>query len=160
MQELSVEGIFTPDDTPAQQAALARLETALALVEGWVCHVVDSAAGDRLPSVVRLGEAFRRRRAAGGPAEQTFAALVGLELRPRRLREAAALWAALTEHRGIAGRDALWGHPDLLPGDEDFADPVGYAQSQLDLSELDLSGLDDEPPADPNEPDGPSGAAQ
>src|SRR6266568_3152668 len=84
MQELSVEGIFTPDDTPAQQAALARLETALALVEGWVCHVVDSAAGDRLPDVVRLGEAFRRRRAAGGPAEQTFAALVGLELRPRR----------------------------------------------------------------------------
>ncbi len=142
MQELSVEGIFTPDDTPAQQAALARLETALALVEGWVCHVVDSAAGDRLPDVVRLGEAFRRRRAAGGPAEQTFAALVGLELRPRRLREAAALWAALTEHRGTSGRDALWGHPDLLPGEDDFADPDAYARSELDLSSLDLSDLD------------------
>ena len=153
MQELSVEGIFTPADTPAQQAALARLETALALVDGWVCHVVDSAAGDRLPSVVRLGEAFRRRRAAGGPAEQTFAALVGLELRPRRLREAAALWAALAEHRGVSGRDALWGHPDLLPSDEDFADPDAYARSELDLSELDLSGLEDEgpPPSDPAE---------
>ena len=90
-----LEGIFTPDDTPAQKAALARLETALALVEGWVCHVVDRAAGDRLPDVGRLAETFRRRRAAGGPAEQTFAALVGLELRPRRLREATALWAAL-----------------------------------------------------------------
>ena len=146
MQELSVEGIFTPDDTPAQQAALARLETALALVEGWVCHVVDSAAGDRLPSVVRLAEAFRRRRAAGGPAEQTFAALVGLELRPRRLREAAALWSALTEHRGISGRDALWGHPDLLPSDDDFADPQAYARAQLDLS--DLGDLDDPPPSD------------
>jgi len=142
MQELSVEGIFTPEDTPAQQAALARLETALALVEGWVCHVVDSAAGQRLPDVVRLAEAFRRRRAAGGPAEQTFAALVGLELRPRRLREAAALWAALTEHRGISGRDALWGHPDLLPAADDFADPHGYARSQLDLAELDLSDFD------------------
>lgn len=137
MQELSVEGIFTPDDTPQQKAALARLETALALVEGWVCHVVDSAAGDRLPDVVRLAEAFRRRRAAGGPAEQTFAALVGLELRPRRLREAAALWSALTEHRGIAGRDALWGHPDLLPGEEDFANPEGFARSQLDLGDID-----------------------
>jgi putative hydrolase len=145
MQELSVEGIFTPDDTPAQQAALARLETALALVEGWVCHVVDSAAADRLPDVVRLAEAFRRRRAAGGPAEQTFAALVGLELRPRRLREAAALWAALAEHRGTGGRDALWGHPDLLPGNDDFADPEGFARSQLDLGDLgdlDLSDLD------------------
>ncbi|MFI6762936.1 zinc-dependent metalloprotease [Micromonospora sp. NPDC050417] len=137
VQALALEGIFTPEDTPSQKASLARLETALALVEGWVCHVVDSAAAERLPNVVRLGEAFRRRRAAGGPAEQTFAALVGLELRPRRLREAAALWAALTEYRGIAGRDAVWGHPDLLPSGEEFADPEGFARAQLDLNELD-----------------------
>ncbi|HKD98800.1 MAG TPA: zinc-dependent metalloprotease [Micromonosporaceae bacterium] len=136
MQSLALDGIFTPDDTPAQKAALARLETILALIEGWVCHVVDTAAADRLPNVVALGEAFRRRRAAGGPAEQTFAALVGLELRPRRLREATALWAALTEHRGISGRDDLWGHPDLLPSADDFADPEAYARSQLDLGSL------------------------
>jgi putative hydrolase len=145
-QELVLEGIFTPEDTPQQRAALARLETALALIEGWVCHVVDRAAGDRLPDVVRLSEAFRRRRAAGGPAEQTFAALVGLELRPRKLREATALWAALAKHRGIAGRDALWGHPDLLPDEDAFADPEGYAQSQLDIGDL---GFNDEPKADP-----------
>jgi putative hydrolase len=128
MQELQIEGIFTPEDSPQQKAALARLETALALVEGWVCHVVDAAATERLPNVVRLSEAFRRRRAAGGPAEQTFAALVGLELRPRRLREAAALWAVLTEQRGIEGRDGIWGHPDLLPAEEDFADPAAFAR--------------------------------
>jgi hypothetical protein len=101
---------------------------------------------------VKLAEAFRRRRAAGGPAESTFAALVGLELRPRRLREAAALWTALTEHRGVPGRDALWGHPDLLPSDDDFADPVAYAQSQLDLGMLE--GFDDlaKPASDNPEP--------
>jgi putative hydrolase len=136
MQELQMSGIFTPDDSPAQQAALRRLETVLALIEGWVCHVVDIAAEGRLPNVSRLGEAFRRRRAAGGPAEQTFAALVGLEMRPRRLREATKLWEALTEHRGVSGRDALWGHPDLLPTDDDFADPQAYAQAQLSLSDL------------------------
>lgn len=134
--EIILEGIFTPVDTPQQQAALARLETALALVEGWVCHVVDKAASGRLPDIARLGEAFRRRRAAGGPAEQTFAALVGLDLRPRRLREAAALWAALTEHRGVSGRDALWGHPDLMPDAEAFADPDTFASSRLDLDDL------------------------
>jgi putative hydrolase len=135
-QELVLEGIFTPEDTPQQRAALARLETVLALVEGWVCHVVDRAAGDRLPDVIKLSEAFRRRRAAGGPAEQTFSALVGLELRPRRLREATALWEALTEHRGVAGRDALWGHPDLLPDEGAFSAPEEFARSQFD-SELD-----------------------
>jgi putative hydrolase len=133
MRQLQVEGIFSPDSTPEQTAALTRLETALALVEGWVCHLVDTAAADRLPDVVRLSEAFRRRRAAGGPAEQTFAALVGLELRPRRLREATALWSALTTHRGVEGRDGVWGHPDLLPTEDDFTDPEGFAQRPPDL---------------------------
>jgi putative hydrolase len=143
MQAMALEGIFTPEDTPQQKASLARLETALALIEGWVGFVVDSAAGDRLPSVAALGEAFRRRRAAGGPAEQTFAALVGLELRPRRLREAGALWAAVTEQRGVQGRDALWEHPDLLPTDDDFADPAAFASGQKsdwDISELEGLG--------------------
>jgi putative hydrolase len=145
MQAMALEGIFTPEDTPQQKASLARLETALALIEGWVGHVVDNAAGDRLPSVASLAEAFRRRRAAGGPAEQTFAALVGLELRPRRLREAGALWAAVTQQRGIQGRDALWGHPDLLPTDEDFANPEVFAQGSADWDISELDNLDKGP---------------
>ena len=95
-------------------------------------HVVQRATESRLPDADRLAETFRRRRAAGGPAEQTFSALVGLELRPRRLREATALWAALTEHRGVDGRDAVWGHPDLLPSDDDFADPEAFARPSED----------------------------
>jgi len=132
MGDLQLEGIFTSDDTPGQKAALARLETALALVEGWVSHVVDRAGNDRLPDADKLAETFRRRRAAGGPAEQTFAALVGLELRPRRLREATAVWNALLEQRGVDGRDAIWSHPDLLPSDDDFADPDAFAHPDDD----------------------------
>jgi putative hydrolase len=155
MQELQMSGIFTPDDSPAQQAALRRLETVLALIEGWVTHVVETAAQDRLPNLARLSEAFRRRRAAGGPAEQTFAALVGLEMRPRRLREAAKLWEALTEHRGVSGRDALWGHPDLLPTDDDFADPQAYAEAQLTLSDLGDFDADLRKLTEGEEPEGP-----
>jgi putative hydrolase len=132
MQGVALEGIFSSEDSPTQKAALARLETVLALVEGWVSHVVHRASGSRLPDAERLAETFRRRRAAGGPAEQTFSALVGLELRPRRLREATALWEALVEHRGVAGRDAVWDHPDLLPAEDDFSDPQAFAQPKED----------------------------
>ncbi|HEY3502966.1 MAG TPA: zinc-dependent metalloprotease [Actinocatenispora sp.] len=149
MQELNFEGVFTPEDTPAQRAALNRLETSLALVEGWVTHVVAAAVADRLPNVERLAEAFRRRRAEGGPAEQTFAALVGLELRPRRLREATALWEALRSHRGIDGRDAVWSHPDLLPSADDFADPETFAGT----SSFDLADLGFDLPVDPPKPE-------
>ena len=120
-------GMFEPENTPAQLATLARLETALALVEGWVHSVVTVVAGERLPGASALGETLRRRRATGGPAEQTFATLVGLELRPRRLREAAALWDAMTARGGADARDALWGHPDLLPSGDDLDDPAGFA---------------------------------
>ena len=130
LQEVLSGGLFAVEKTPAQEAALARLETALALVEGWVDDVVGAAAADHLPNAAALGETTRRRRASGGPAEQTFATLVGLELRPRRLREAAALWRWLREQRGVDGRDAVWSHPDLLPTSDDLDDPVGYVQGE------------------------------
>ncbi len=133
--------LFQPEDTPQQKAALSRLETLLALVEGWVATVVSAAATGRLPQAGALAEAIRRRRATGGPAEQTFATLVGLELRPRRLREAAALWQQLTDVRGVAGRDAVWSHPDLLPTAEDLDDPAGFVAGP---AELDMSSLDQE----------------
>jgi putative hydrolase len=138
-EALSGEGLFRPEDTPAQKAALTRLETALALVEGWVATVVSAAARERLTHADALAEAIRRRRATGGPAEHTFATLVGLELRPRRLREAAAIWQGLTEARGIDGRDALWAHPDLLPAAEDLENPDTFVHGQ---PELDISGLE------------------
>ena len=153
-EALSGAAMFQPEDTPEQKAALARLETALALVEGWVSTVVATAAGGRLPQADALAEAIRRRRATGGPAERTFATLVGLELRPRRLREAADIWQGLTRERGITGRDAIWAHPDLLPTADDFDDPDGYVRGR---PELDISDLD-EPTADrpgEGEPDGP-----
>jgi putative hydrolase len=139
-EALSGEGLFRPEDTPAQKAALQRLETALALVEGWVATVVAVAARDRLTHADALAEAIRRRRATGGPAERTFATLVGLELRPRRLREAATIWQGLTEARGPDGRDALWGHPDLLPAADDLENPDAFVHGQ---QELDISDLDD-----------------
>ncbi len=126
LSELLGADAFTSPQSPEQQAALARLETALALVEGWVDEVTMAAVSGRLPAAPSLQEATRRRRASGGPAEQTFAALVGLELRPRRLRDAAALWQALREQRGIEGRDAIWQHPDLLPSSDDLDDPTGF----------------------------------
>ncbi|MCU1692686.1 MAG: hypothetical protein JWM64_1777, partial [Frankiales bacterium] len=133
LQRAMGDGLFDLEPTPAQQAALARLETALALVEGWVDAVVDAAASGTLPSSVQLRETVRRRRASGGPAEQTFQALVGLQLRPKRLREAAALWSAVAEARGAEGRDALWGHPDLLPGPTDLDDPAAFFARQQDV---------------------------
>ncbi|HRA04998.1 MAG TPA: zinc-dependent metalloprotease [Propionicimonas sp.] len=119
--------LFAPQVTEEQREVLERLETLLALVEGWVDEVVAQVAGRRMPAAAALIETLRRRRAAGGPAEAALKALVGLELRPRRTRDAANLWAATRATRGTEARDATWDHPDLVPTVADLADPMGFA---------------------------------
>ena len=133
--------MFAPQHSPAQQAALARLETLLALVEGWVDVVADRATREHLPQSEALGEAVRRRRATGGPAEKAFGALVGLELRPRRLRDAANLFAALEDSGGPAARDGAWRHPDLAPSTADLDDPLGYVErtARPEVDEMDAA---------------------
>ncbi|KQH79798.1 hydrolase [Mycobacterium gordonae] len=153
MENLLSQGVFEPKATPAQTQALERLETLLALIEGWVQTVVTAALGERLPGEAALSETLRRRRASGGPAEQTFATLVGLELRPRKLREAGALWQRLTEAAGMDARDAVWQHPDLLPGADDLDDPAAFIDRVIggDTSGIDeaIAGLEDDIREDP-----------
>jgi hypothetical protein len=42
------------------------------------------------------------------------------------MRDAANLWAALRDARGMEGRDAVWSHPDLVPTSADLDDPLGF----------------------------------
>jgi uncharacterized protein (DUF2342 family) len=98
-----------------------------AAIEGWV-DVVTSDATSRLPDGARLAEAARRRRAVGGPAEDALGALVGLKLRPRRMREASAMWRKVTDAVGASARDSLWDYPDLLPSAADIDDPTALIE--------------------------------
>lgn len=143
MQEALAGSLFSPEPSEAQRAALTRLETYLALVEGWVDTVAGRATEQHLPHAQALAEAVRRRRATGGPAEKTFASLVGLELRPRRLRDAANLWAALESEAGPAARDRAWEHPDLAPGAADLDDPLGFV-ARVTSTDTDDTNLDEE----------------
>ncbi|GAB3132676.1 zinc-dependent metalloprotease [Marisediminicola antarctica] len=123
LRQAMASGALIPPKSEAQRGALDRLETMLALVEGWV-DVVTAQATTRLPKSAAIAETVRRRRAAGGPAESAFSTLVGLELRPRRMREAAAMWQKVTDAIGAERRDELWSHPDVLPGSGDIDDPT------------------------------------
>lgn len=128
MQKALADTLFSPEPSEAQKTALARLETLLALVEGWVDVVAGKACEGRLPQVAALAEAVRRRRANGGPAEAIFGNLVGLQLRPRRLRDAANLFSALDSAGGASARDGAWAHPDVAPTAEDLDDVLGYVE--------------------------------
>lgn len=160
MQSALSSSLFAPEPSPAQRSALVQLETYLALVEGWVAVVAERATSRHLPHPAALGEAVRRQRASGGQAGRVFSQLVGLELRPRRLRDAANLWAALEARGGAAARDSAWAHPDLAPTAADLDDPLGYVDrfiSRDTRDEMDdaLDALLSEGESDQGDPDKP-----
>jgi putative hydrolase len=134
MRKMLESGSLIGDRTDDQERALEAIETQLALIEGWVDAVTQEATR-LLPNAARIAEAVRRRRATGGPAELTFGTLVGLELRPRKLREATAMWLEVGAKLGTAKRDELWDHPDMLPTTADIENPAGLVSR--------LSGTDD-----------------
>jgi putative hydrolase len=130
-------GIFTPEETPAQRAALSKLETALALVDGWADEVTTLAAGERLPALTQLREMNRRQRATSAPSQQLFKTLLGLEVTPKLAREASAFWQKVRESKDVAARDQIWS--GILPSAEELLE----AEKFLTSSQIpdDLSGL-------------------
>jgi putative hydrolase len=130
-------GIFTPEESPAQKSALAKLETVFALIDGWTDEVTALAAGDRLPAIEQLRETLRRRRAASAPAQQLFSSMLGLEVSPKLTREASAFWKKIREVKSIAERDQIWS--GLLPTAEDLLNPEKFLASTSIPD--DLSGL-------------------
>ncbi len=131
------QGLFTPEESPEQIAALTKLETALALIDGWADDVTTLAAADRLPSLNALRETLRRRRATSSPAQQLFSSLFGLEVSPRMAREASSFWSQIRELRDLEARDRIWS--GILPTHEELMTPEDYLRS-IDVPD-DLSGL-------------------
>jgi len=130
-------GLFTPEETPQQAAALEKLETALALIDGWIEEVIKLAADNRLPSLAQLTELLRRERVSNSPIQQLFKALFNLEVSPRQIREATNFWSEIRVQNGIEDRDKIWS--GLLPTAKDLSDPTGFVRSTQIPD--DLSGL-------------------
>lgn len=137
LQSALTQGIFAPHHSDEQREVLASIETLLALIEGWVEEITVRAAAPHLQSIGALREMMRRRRASGGPAEDAFATLLGLELRPRRLRDAASLWAKLSIEAGPEERERVWSHPDILPEADALDDPQAWVTRWLSGGEAD-----------------------
>jgi putative hydrolase len=130
-------GLFTPEETPQQEAALEKLETALALIDGWIEEVIALAAKDRLPALASLSELLRRERVSNSPIQQLFKALFNLEVSPKKIREATNFWSEIRAIKGIDSRDKIWS--GLLPTEKELADPISFVAS-TEIPD-DLSGL-------------------
>jgi len=138
------QGMFQPEQSAAQSAALAKLEMTFALIEGWIDHITFLSARDRLPSIAALQESYRRSRIESAPTQQLFAMLLGLQISPRMTRECSNFWNEIYSMSGgvdggVEIRDHRWEDAALLPTASDLADPAKFLASTTVPD--DLSGL-------------------
>lgn len=133
---------LTPRISSRNAQATTRLETLLALVEGWVDVVVYEALNERIPSTPALSSAWARRTSTGGSAEHALSKVVGIDIGAPQAGKAAELWRRATIAVGAEKRDKAWEHPDILPTAEHLENPAAFIDGLLDDAPMD--GFDEE----------------
>ncbi|MBP3088761.1 zinc-dependent metalloprotease [Corynebacterium sp. sy017] len=123
---------LSPNISSSNLGAVTRLETLLALIEGWVEYVVTEALSEMLPSTAAMNEAWKHRRETGGSAEKAFSSVVGIEFDAPKVAAAVELWRRVTVAVGAERRDQVWDHPDFLPTAEDLDNSAEFIDGLLD----------------------------
>ena len=126
MPDLWTSGAMDARPSAAGQAAAARVETLVTLMESWADSVIGAAAAGRLPAHVAMCEAYHRRRQSASATKELLDSLLGVDVSGRRLRVAQGLWDYIASKHTVQARDRLWSHPDLLPTTDDLADPTDF----------------------------------
>ena len=120
-------GMFKPVSTEEGEQAKESLTRIVSTVAGWA-DVVAYNACEALEQRDEIREALRRRTTTTSDSENALSQLIGLDLTPTRLRDAAALFTYLESSEGAQARDAVFSHPDALPTNADLDDPLGYSE--------------------------------
>lgn len=120
-------------ETPEQQAMRPRLDALLAVVVGYVDHVVDTVTDRLLSDGRRIGEAVRRRRVDSAPHDLFVERLLGMQL-DRPLVERGRLFVAgVIERAGDDGLVRLISDPAALPTPAEVDAPgLWLARIELD----------------------------
>lgn len=120
--------------SPEQRAMLPRLEALVAVVEGYVDHVMDAVGTTLIGSYGMLTEALHRRRVEAGAADRFVEHLFGLELGRDQYERGAAFVEGVVERAGSEALDRLWQSERELPTPAEV-DAPGLWLARIDLPE-------------------------
>jgi putative hydrolase len=120
--------------SPAQLAMLPQLESLVAVIEGYVDHIMDSIGGGLISSYGMLTEALRRRRVTADPSDRFVERLLGLELTQAAYSRGSAFIDGVVERAGPAGLERLWRSARELPTPAEV-DAPGLWLARIDLPE-------------------------
>jgi putative hydrolase len=130
------EALLGAIQSPQQRAMLPQLEALVAVVVGYVDHVMDTIGEGLLQSYSMLTEALRRRRVEASPSDQFVNRLFGLELTQAQYDRGGRFVEGVVERAGDAGLTRLWDDRHNLPTPAEV-DAPGLWLARIDLPAVD-----------------------
>ena len=118
--------------SPDQEALLPHLEALVAVVIGYVDHVMDDIGGTLIGSYRQVTEAVRRRRVGTGDADRFVERILGLNLTLEQVDRGSAFVAGVVERSGTDGLGRLWAGAQNLPTPSEV-DAPGLWLARIDL---------------------------
>ena len=115
-----------------QRELLPLLEALVAVIEGYVDHVMDGIGGQLISSYGRVTEAVRRRRVEASNSDRFVERLFGLELSQDRYDRGTRFIDGVVERAGEQSLERLWQNPAELPTPAEV-DAPGLWLARIDL---------------------------
>lgn len=118
--------------TPEQDALAPHVDALLALVVGWIDHVVDRVSTRLLGHPERIAEAVRRRRLEASPDDVFVERLLGLRLDRRQVERGRSFVEGVVERAGDDGLAPLYRSERELPTPSEL-DAPGLWLARIEL---------------------------
>jgi coenzyme F420 biosynthesis associated uncharacterized protein len=110
---------------------MRRLQTTMAVVEGYSEHVMDAVGAELGPDYAKLRERVERNRDQRGVIELIVARLLGLDLKMRQYTQGKAFCDEVAERRGIEALNRVWSEPGALPRPSELEQPGRWISRAL-----------------------------
>lgn len=115
-----------------QRAMLPNLEALVAVIEGFVDHIMDTIGTTLMPAYGRITEAVRRHRVETDRADRFVERILGLNLTQAQYDRGNAFVSGVLERAGEPGLTRLWADATNLPTPAEV-DAPGLWLARIDL---------------------------
>ena len=121
-------GLAALIQTREQRSVMARLQAAMAVIEGHSEHVMDSLGERLIPDLATLRAAMARRRSTRSAPERVVERLLGLDVKLAQYEVGKAFCDAVVERGGMEALGAVWSAPGALPDQDELRDPDAWLE--------------------------------
>jgi len=119
-------GLAALVQTREQRRIMDRIQSAMAIVEGYSEHVMDAVGAKVLPEYEGLRDAMERRRRSRSAPERLLMRLLGLDQKMRQYEDGKRFCDMVVAEAGIETLNRVWHAPTALPTPGELRSPATW----------------------------------